>query len=327
MNIVMFYADRAREWNSSQWRMRIPAEALIAAGHSVTMIFWEEDNPNIFKICSDADVLIFERLLTPLNVERMKLWKRHGKKIVVDFDDAYDLMTPDNPVYVSWHETTRFAPEPLGVALKKYLYLADLVQVPCKMLAEYYRPYCSKIAVVPNYPSFRMRWAERYPVQVPGLIGWGGGMTHTTSFAESGVVPALEGRNVIIWGGNPQISKLLPGARWVPQVPYTEWPYEIGRISIGIAPLAGEYDKYRSWIKCVEFALKSIPWVATAAPPYEECRGGILVQNETDLWGKALDLLEDEAIYNQLSEEGWEWAWKLGIDDHIGERIALYEEE
>lgn len=327
MNIAFVFADNRREVNCSIWRMLWPAKAIRRAGHGSVFCYWQKwikREPLVFSNGAEADVIVYERILTDEVAEDMRYWQSYGKKIAFDFDDAYDLMPPQLVAWKQWHQGTEEMPALLPL-LRKNLCIPDIVHMPSSLLADDWAPY-GQTTVIPNYPDLtNPNWARPYPVKIRSQLGWGGGATHTESFMRSGILPAIQQERMLLFGGNQDIWSAVPNARRYGYMHHDAWPYYAGMIGIGLAPLAGRYDDHRSWIKVLEYALKGIPWIATDAPPYRGCKGGILVDNKPKRWKGAINALRNESeLYEELSQEGLEWAWKLGIDDHIQERIELY---
>jgi glycosyltransferase involved in cell wall biosynthesis len=80
-------------------------------------------------------------------------------------------------------------------------------------------------------------------------------------------------------------------------VPPDDWPKIVKMFDIGVAPLFGIYDQFRSWIKGMEYLLAGVPWVGTAGEPYSDiAQAGILIKNSTDAWDNAI-----EGVINNLS--------------------------
>jgi len=70
------------------------------------------------------------------------------------------------------------------------------------------------------------------------------------------------------------------------------WPQIVARFDIGLAPLAGDYDRRRSWIKVMEYALAGIPCAFTDYEPYDDLRPlGIPIENSSENWYHALKFL------------------------------------
>ena len=108
MKLVYFYADSSQEWNCSEWRCAIPARAINrCAGHSAELLYVGEfagQTSRARTICSEADVIVVQRLLFGQVLDAIQYWRARGKTVVADFDDAYDVMPPSNPSYRYWGE-------------------------------------------------------------------------------------------------------------------------------------------------------------------------------------------------------------------------------
>jgi hypothetical protein len=330
MNVAFLYADTPQEMNCSIWRMLYPAQALRRAGHTARLFplaHWLQRDPIIFQAGYEADVLVYERLLTVEVAEDMRYWKDLGKKIVVDCDDAYDLMPAHLLSWPLWHRGVKGHPQPLWPEFTRHLALADLVHTPSPLLCARLRTYQERVVWVPNYPDLTLPAWRQAVVRVPRLWGWGGSATHQLSWERSGVLAALRQRQVILFGGHTGMAALLPQAHYVGWMPHTVWPLALGQLSYGVAPLAGEYDQHRSWIKALEYGLRGIPWVASEGAPYQDVPGGLRVRNTPKAWREALNQIEhDTNLAQRLAQEGLAWSWQQGIDQHISERITLYQE-
>ena len=326
MQVVFVYADTPNEMNTSIWRCKWPAEALSRNGHSAALFFredWLRRRPIHVAWGAEADVIVYERVATTQTLEDIKFWKRHGKKIVFSFDDAYDIM-PDTIFTKSiWHVDGKSFGEPLITHFYEAMELADAVETPSEVMCERYSKY-AKTLYIPNYPDLNNpNWEKPYPVKIPGRVGWAGGASHITSFTDSNILPAIQNMPITIIGGHPKIINMLNDCHHVPAVPHNFYPYLLGQLSIGLAPLAGEFDYCRSWIKCLEYSLKGIPWVVTDSPPYKDCVGGLKIQNKSRAWKGAINYLLNEDT-SAMIEEGMEWAWAQGVDAHIQERVEEY---
>ncbi len=111
--------------------------------------------------------------------------------------------------------------------------------------------------------------------------------------------------------------------KWTDWLPHTIWPKEVSSFTIGIAPLFGEYDKYRSNLKIVEYGICNVPWVASFSDPYSRThvRGGILTKDSD--WYEALTtLMNDKGARDTLSSAGKEWAEGY----KMSKNVSVYEE-
>lgn len=147
-------------------------------------------------------------------------------------------------------------------------------------------------------------------------IGWGGSLSHVQSFKDSGVIQALENiinlRNDVklLIVGDKRILSLfnIPDDKKIfqPYVKNEEYGGLISRLfDIGIAPLEGEYDKYRSMIKPIEFMLTKTPFVASYGEAYKGLAGigglGNFIKNSAHNWENKLKYILDN--YDEEKEK------------------------
>jgi hypothetical protein len=304
----------------------------------------------------NADIIVVQRNLSGKVLKAIERWqhlkhKKDGKDVVgtpvvVDFDDYYDEMGPSNVSYDYWKRNLvrqgasqqRVDPPALdqfhtGVAL------CGFATMPSKVLAKAYEPY-AKTYVVPNYIQAG-RYANRAkPYGGLKIIGWGGSMSHLQSFQFSGVGAALkrlcrdrvdvmveihtaDGR-VFNEIPVPVDRKVLKG--WVSA---DDWPGELAKFAVSLAPVHGAYDTARSWIKLLEASIMRVPWVASRGPAYDEWGGyGRLVANNPKAWemgiGETLDALGTPAMKAML-DAAESWAKAQDIDRNVDAVAATYQ--
>lgn len=295
MNIVHFVSDRFNEYNSSHFRVTIPATALNNAGHSVNVLSisdWLKQTPIAISKCATADVIVIQRVMVQDSISNAKKWIQHGKKVILDFDDAYDLIGKENSAYPFWGEgiveivlehgtkyKKKMIPHPIE-QLKTGMATLSGATVPSMQLVKDWSKY------TPMYYLPNLLDSSVYNVPLSKnkkiTIGWGGSMSHLTSWAGSGVEKALANiinkRNdveLLIVGDKrvvDQISAKIDRSKikFLPYVMFTDWPKVLAKFDIGIAPLAGEYDCRRSRLKVMEYLAMGIPFIATKAMPYFE---------------------------------------------------------
>ncbi|MFZ5809924.1 MAG: glycosyltransferase [Chloroflexota bacterium] len=339
MHIVFVYADSQEEWNSSEWRCAIPSRAINRTGrHHASLLSIEsfaKNTPDALEICGGADVLVVERNLFGPVLTAIQYWKARDKVIIADFDDAYTCMHPTNLNYRFWAEGfqretgVKIDPPPL-TQFKWGLRLVHAATVPSRRLADDWRTY-TEVYYLPNYIDLNMYQNSQTQTHEGVIIGWGGSMSHYQSFMESGVAEALrrvcKARpqvRVMICGNDGRIGRDLdlPTNQLIvqPWVPYSEWPSVLANFDIGLAPLFGEYDERRSWIKVLEYMVMKIPWVASDGPPYSDFRSfGWLVKNTPKAWERVLlDIVDHLVQYQQEARGG---AYLAGISQAIDENI------
>lgn len=285
-----------------------------------------------------ADVLVVQRNALGPVLPVLLTWQAMGKKLVLDLDDNYWLIPPYMNSYILWKQNQMIVDvpnsyrDPFGQTLTKEKIITkpvgysvidhlihsikavDLVTVPCEFLASYIRRFTDHVAIVPNY----LEPTDLMPKQtatkrgaLPIVIGWGGSYSHLQSFKDSGIDTAL--RRMAEKGvpfkvrivGEPRIKDVLrlPAGyiETTPRVPFAQWPEQIACFDIGIAPLASDYDRSRSWLKAIEFSLAGIPWAGSDLgdpQPYSDFKSH-LVRNKPAAWEERLtDMVVNYDRYN-----------------------------
>ena len=370
MKLLYIFADSPEDYNTSEWRCAIPSRAINNTGfHQARMMPFTAipDEASIQDI-QWADIIAIERnlFIKPIH-QFIKFWQARGKKIVANFDDAYQVMPLDVQTSLLWKrglmQTDQQIPKdeirgyieshgqrfnlfkaeghPLHI-FRESLKMVDAYATPSDVLTQDFAHLNPHHYVLRNYPDYsHPEW--KVPKKPPGeqiIIGWGGSSTHLQSFRDSDIIRALRkvlalhpNVRLMIVCNHPDLIQFLTSN--LPRAsivhigwrPLREWIRLIGDFDIGIAPLAGKYDDRRSWIKCVEFGARGVPWIASNRPPYKECKGGILVENDHKAWTRALmRLITEPEERVRLSEEGQRWAGHLGISEQIEEHLKVYRE-
>jgi glycosyltransferase involved in cell wall biosynthesis len=105
----------------------------------------------------------------------------------------------------------------------------------------------------------------------------------------------------------------------ITEVPFPHLLKVIGRIDIGIAPLADiRFNRFRSDVKLKEYASGAAAWLASPVGPYRtlgDREGGVLVGD--DEWFAALDeLIRSPRRRKQLAKRALKWAKRQTLDRH-----------
>jgi len=315
LKVLYVFADTPHEWNCSEWNCIIPTKAINETKeHTAEAIHINEfvqNTERAQKLVNEADIIIIERNFFGDTLTIMQYWKVRNKNIVAIFDDAYDIMHPQNPSYPFWtigelkfkdaqgNEGTTFMKPPPIEQFKWGLNMVKGVQVPSKYLAKDWSKY-NKTYYVHNFLDMHkyMNVRPLYPHPKEEIIvGWCGSMSHYASFHDSGVIQGLvkaarkHPNMKVLIGGDKRLFDMLEVENKVfqPYVPHPQWVELLKTIDIGLAPLAGEYDKRRSWIKGMEYMALKIPWIATKYPTYDELYDyGLMIENGKNSWGDAI---------------------------------------
>ena len=106
MELVYVYADNENEMNCSKHNCIMPAQAVNRTGNHRAKILhannFIQNSQQIQQFCSTADIFIIERNFFGDMLTVMQFWKTRGKSMMAIFDDAYNLILPDNPAHKFW---------------------------------------------------------------------------------------------------------------------------------------------------------------------------------------------------------------------------------
>lgn len=351
MNITYVYADSKEEWNCSEWRCAVPARALQQSGRHTTHLIdinsFAYNKPEAVEYCQASDVIVIQRNLFGPVLKAIQHWKARDKIVVADFDDAYNLMPPSVKNYSFWVEGLMTNPDkpsapPIRITpppfeqFKLGLRIVHAATVPSTQLVNDWQGYTDTY-LLPNYIELD-RYLNITPSKHDGIvIGWGGSLTHLQSFKESGVLRALQRLcqvrpNVkVMICGDPRVYELIPlpaGQKlFQPWTSIDNWPRLLSNIDIGLAPLYGQYDQRRSWIKVLEYIVMKIPWIASDGPAYQSLRQyGWLVKNTPNAWERILlDMVDHLDDYrDEARRDSFLFGLSQGINENIDNIISVY---
>ena len=336
MKVVFLQADQEElaSPTSSNWLCTVPATVL--ARHGVdTRVRGSEEVHIDHSIIDWADVVVIERNTFVITELAIEVWRARGKRVLLRFDDAYGMMPKASESWAAWHQL--YIRGTLGYErFLQTLPLFDSYSTPNPQLTSDFLQYNPSGYYIPNRPDL-LNFPQPQPLRVPKRFNvvWGGSMPHRQSWvgshAAEGINDALEifpnKYRLLLLCERPWFSRLfeVPYIKY-PWVPIEEYRQRLKAMAhIGLAPLHGPYDMRRSNIKVLVYALLGIPWLASNAPPYKNCQGGYLVSDSRVDWHSALEDIIDPQIYTELRQEGLNWAWSCGLDDHVKEWIDWLE--
>lgn len=314
---------------SSEWLCSVPAAALDRVDGIEARVRAAAAIHIDHSIIDWADVVVVERSTFAVTELAVETWRARGKRVLLRFDDAYGVMPKASHTYGVWH-TIRIRGLTGYERFLATLPLFDGYSTPSKLLTEDLLAFHPNGVYIPNRPDL-LHFPQPKPLRLPKRLNvvWGGSMPHRQSWVGS---EAADGVNDALraWPDDFRLL-LLCNPPWFPElfkVPYISFPWVPiqeyrqrlkAMAHIGLAPLHGEYDMRRSWIKPLVYALLGIPWIASDAPPYQGCQGGFLVGDDRAAWQHALEKIVDPLVYGLLRKAGLQWAWGEGIADHIEE--------
>ena len=349
MNVLYVYADSLIEWNCSEWRCAIPTRAINqTAAHHADMVYlsdWITGQPDAEKASASADIIVVPRAIyaeTPSIIER---WKAAGKTIAVDLDDAYEHMPENYIAYDFWkfgkvttHDGKLLAtwPEAPIDQLKWGVKLCHGLITPSKQLCRDWEGF-TRVYYVPNYLESTSYPPVPRPPSSRLSIGWGGSISHFQSWTDSGIIPAVERVarmrkvRILIAGSDARVYNALhveDGKKFhIPSVPFKDWHKSIAQFDIGLAPLCGEYDRRRSWIKPMEYMLMGVPWIGSDNTSYDDLKPyGRVVKNTRQDWEEALlDYIDHPEARLRHVAEAQAYARSQDVLANAEEIIAVYQ--
>ena len=327
--IVWVIADGFSEYNSSHFRCTLLYNQLNKSDgwtcEIITVDDWLANNLACKKSCHNANAIIIQRVLIKESLATALIYKKLGVKVYVDFDDAYQLIGEENAAYPFWGEgkinvKSPFSYQAIDIRIdnpvrqfKLALGEIDGGITPSHTLSDDWSKY-GKMHTIFNYLDWdRYQYAYENHNHIDRgdiIVGWGGSMSHLTSFSGSGVIEALQkmtrdkiGKFLLV--GDKRVLPMLkiPASEILfnPYVMWMEWIKILLRFDIGLAPLSGEYDCRRSRLKVMEYIALGIPFIATKSVVYEDffnCTSGIFIEqgkldvcdiSNTSAWIEAIE--------------------------------------
>ncbi len=331
-NVLALRADRS---GCSHYRIEEPARVVNSSDLGCSVTVQEhldaETNREGFPVrveCS-ADIVIFQRPVSSTLVACIPLLQKQGIKCIVEIDDALDALPPNHAGYRNLHP--HYSPDSNWQNLKRACLLADHVTVSTPDLLRFAPG--QRGTVLRNYVP---RWITQIDYVGKCDIGYTGSLhTHPSDHDVIGNVLADKQFHVI--GNSAGLQEKLSleneptETGWLPIEDYYK---SIAELKIGIAPLEDStFNKAKSWLKCLEYAALSVPFVASPSDEYTRFVGlyGGKTAKRARHWKNAVDSLmsnEDkareigEALREQvkqhltIEENAYRWSncWKSVLE-------------
>lgn len=263
------------------------------------------------KVPGDADVLVMQRLSHNWHDRVIEVLRSKGIAMVIDMDDDLSCIHPDNKAFHNYHpknHKTPFSWKNVEQACKA----ATLVTVSTKALLNVYARH-GRGHVIDNYIPTRYLNVK---VDQDKVFGWPGTTdSHPNDLQVTGdAVQELinDGYEFRIIG---PVSRAHNALRLKELPPHTglvsmlDWPSEIGKLQVALAPLAStQFNTGKSRLKLIESSAVGVPWVASPRAEYrrfhQESGAGLLVEGRRD-WRKAVkQLMDDASMRQELGERG-----------------------
>jgi hypothetical protein len=328
------------------WAVQL-LQAAGAAGHELILVPPGErqlelrvQDETVMDVINEADVIVFQRVTHRFMAQAVPILRAKGVAVVIDIDDDLSSIHPSNPAYAAMHPRNEYRRDPgvreprrhswahLATACQE----ATLVTTSTPGLIERYAKH-GRGRVIYNYLP------DGYfgvPHEDSDVIGWPAALvSHPDDpSAVGGALARLsQDRAPFRVVGDPTgtgqafgLSEDPPGIRGVD---VHEWPGEVTKLGIGIAPLADtRFNRCKSWLKPLEMSALGVPWVASPRAEYARLAGmgAGLLADRPRVWYRELDRLRrSPEMRAELAGRGREVAERLRLRDHADEWISAWE--
>lgn len=299
--------------------------ALVTRDGHVMDVQWKTPKP---------DVIVFQRITHPWLAEAVPVLRRQGIAVVVDVDDDLTTLHPRNPVYASLHPKSGVLSD--GGQKHSWTCLGDacrdatLVTVSTPGLLPVYAAH-GRGRIIRNVLP------EHYfgvPHDDSGIIGWPAALvSHPDDpSACGGAVARLvgDGADFRVLGDATACGAAFglmrdPDRIGPRAIDLPDWPGQVARLGIGIAPLADtRFNRSKSWLKPLELAALGVPCVMSPSEEYTRLNAmgvGLLAGRARSWYSQLNRLRTNEKARRDLGEAGraavdglrvvkesWRWA-------------------
>jgi hypothetical protein len=252
------------------------------------MVSFTKNTAYAQRVCAESDLLVIYRYLYGPILTAIQYWKARDKKVIIDFDQAVNLLTEDMPAYSFWFDGAPlegFSSEgncvidpPPSEQFRWGLAMVDAATVPTIRLVDDWSQFTTVHRIfdyinTSHYPALNQDHANEI------WIGLGNQISYD-SFEKSGLLAAMENVcrkrpdvNLILYGME-QESKTLnispEQLKVCPQGCFEEWVSILLRLNIGLVPISGDYDLRLGSYDLLEFMVPKIPWIASVEPTFHK---------------------------------------------------------
>lgn len=304
-----------------------PAQALAAAGHSVTLIppsktgsgfaarvQREPDGREILvgvEIPSDADVVVIQRPAHPLQPQMINILRSNGVAVVVDMDDDMSTIHPDNGAYHMYrhHSGTPFSWKYAALSCR----IATMVTVSTAQLLKVYAAH-GRGRVIDNFVPKSFLEIPKIPTNA---FGWAGTTkSHPNDPQVTGhTVDQLvnEGHTFQVIGGDVKVRsafRMRNAPTMTGTLTMTDWIPSIAMgLDVGWAPLAATtFNSGKSRLKPLEYMAAGVAWVGSPRAEYRKLNKdsgcGLLADTPKQWYQHTKTLLTDDTLRHEQVEAG-----------------------
>ncbi len=350
MVVTYIYFNNLTDQIRIQVRCRNMADAINRTGthraNLLDMTSFIQNTEHVQKICGESDLLIVYRYLYGPVLTAVQYWKARDKKVIVDFDQAFNYLVDSQPAYSFWFEgmpldgldiENNFVIDPPPIEQFKWgLALVDGVTAPSVRLVDDWSRFTNTYKVL-DYIN-----THHYPAsnQTPGNEIWigPGSRVDFDCFEKSGLLAAMEN----VCRKCPHVKLVLSGMGeksaainvnseqlkiYSPRY-FEDWVDVLLRLDIGLMPISRNYDLRLGSYDLLEFMISRIPWIASEEPTFHNLsQYGQWVRNTPDVWETAiLKTMEQlDACKRHAAGEPFLFALNQDISVNIPRVLKVYD--
>ncbi|MBI9047907.1 MAG: hypothetical protein JEZ00_00690 [Anaerolineaceae bacterium] len=350
MIVTFVYPAESENWESIEWRCHVPAAAINRTGvhkaNVITDIDFSYNSDECITTCLESDVIVIYKKIYGRVISAIHHWQARDKIIVVDFDEAFQLLDHESDQYKFWFEGIQYtkdhnlkyiSPAPM-TQFKWGLKLVDGITVSSDRLADDWMSF-NEIGVIHDYINVDSYIAVNKKRKNGDLIfGWHGKNLMLETMLQAGTLEAL---NVIL-DTFPDItarfyvddqlvldSALLKREQIliIEDVTKSIWLEALTEIDIGILPLISNFDQRKSLRTVLEYLVMKIPWLASQNSIYYDIESyGQLVLNTKAEWEQKLkEIIHNYDIHkSNAAQEPFLFGLGKSADENIHRSINLY---
>lgn len=296
MKLLTINADNG---GCGKYRIFEPANAVVAQFPDISV-----SHSRMIDISRAAtyDAVLIQRPASKGYATAIPEIQRRGTKVIIDIDDDFSAIHPDNGAYAYFQPET--SPDSNWEHLMLACELSDLVVCSTDTLASKFKSATGGSVVINNYlpDSIFGIHGKQHTGRI--RIGWAG---HTRTHPNDLPVVGNSIRNAVrkskaefvVLGGGPQVAEQVrletTQFRTLTSAPLTTYYKTIAdNFDVGIAPLElTEFNEAKSWLKMLEYAGTGIPAIGSATTEnihLYDAGIGLIAQTHGD-WNRAISLM------------------------------------
>ncbi len=350
MIVTYIYSDRLADQIRIQVRCKNMADAINRTGiHHANLLdlaSFIQNTAQSKKICGESDLLVIYRYLYGPVLTAVQYWKARDKKVVVDFDQAFNFLTEGKPAYSFWYggipldgfdfeDAAIIDPSPIE-QFKWGLALVDGATAPSARLVDDWSRFTNVYKVLDYINTHHYPTSDRAHTNEI-WIGSGSRVDYR-SFEKSGLLTAMEN----VCRACPHVKLVLFGmedASAALQIQsgqrkeyslcsFENWVDISLHLDIGLMPVSGEYDLRLSSYDLLEFMISKTPWIASEDMNFQNLsQYGQWVRNTPEAWENAILRTIDQLDAHQRKAitEPFLFALNQDISVNIARILKVYD--